>query len=209
MGFPLDHETPKEWVALVERDPLALLEDHAHCELKAAASAHALIAKNPDRAELVRDLADIAIEELEHFKVGVAELEARGGSLGEQSENTYAAGLHRGSAATRESLVLDRLVIAHLIEARSLERFHLLAEGATDERLRALFAELLPSEAAHQGFYAKAARGLFGRERADRRVAELRALEGELMASRPFSHTVHSGMVGAPGPAEAAAGLRP
>ena len=201
MGFPLDHETPKEWVALVERDPLALLEDHAHCELKAAASAHALIAKNPDRAELVRDLADIAIEELEHFKVVVAELEARGGSLGEQSENTYAAGLHRGSAATRESLVLDRLVIAHLIEARSLERFHLLAEGATDERL--------PSEAAHQGFYAKAARGLFGRERADRRVAELRALEGELMASRPFSHTVHSGMVGAPGPAEAAAGLRP
>ena len=81
MGFPLDHETPKEWVALVERDPLALLEDHAHCELKAAASAHALIAKNPDRAELVRDLADIAIEELEHFKVVVAELEARVAAL--------------------------------------------------------------------------------------------------------------------------------
>jgi len=198
MGFPLDHETPREWVALVEREPERLLEDHAHCELKAASSAHALIAKNPERTEMVRDLADIAIEELEHFKIVVAELESRGGRLGEQSENLYAATLHRRSAASRESLVLDRLVIAHLIEARSLERFHLLAEHATDDRLRELFAELLPSEAAHQGFYAKAARSLFGRGPAEARIAQLRKLEGEIMASLPFDHTVHSGMVGAP-----------
>lgn len=197
MGFPLDYETPCEWVALVEREPERLLEDHAHCELKAASSAHALIAKNPERTELVRDLADIAIEELEHFKIVVSELESRGGRLGEQSENLYAATLHRRSASTRESLVLDRLVIAHLIEARSLERFHLLAEHATDGRLRELFAELLPSEAAHQGFYAKAARSLFGRGPAEARIAQLRQLEGEIMASLPFDHTVHSGMVGA------------
>lgn len=201
MGFPLDHETPREWVSLVEQEPERLLEDHAHCELKAASSAHALIAKNPERTELVRDLADIAIEELEHFKIVVSELESRGGRLGEQSENRYAATLHRRSAASRESLVLDRLVIAHLIEARSLERFHLLAEHATDDRLRQLFAELLPSEAAHQGFYAKAARGIFGRERADARIASLRKLEGEVMASLPFTYTVHSGMAGAPEPA--------
>jgi len=198
MGFPLDHDTPQAWVALVEREPERLLEDHAHCELKAASSAHALIAKNPERTELVRDLADIAIEELEHFKIVVSELESRGGRLGEQSENLYAATLHRRSAETRDSLVLDRLVIAHLIEARSLERFHLLAEHAADDRLRELFAELLPSEAAHQGFYAKAARSIFGRERADARIAHLRHLEGEVMASLPFSFTVHSGMVGAP-----------
>ena len=198
MGFPLNHETPREWVALVEREPERLLEDHAHCELKAASSAHALIAKNPERTELVRDLADIAIEELEHFKIVVSELESRGGRLGEQSENLYAATLHRRSAASRESLVLDRLVIAHLIEARSLERFHLLAEHATDDRLRELFAELLPSEAAHQGFYAKAARSLFGRGPAEARIAQLRQLEGEIMASLPFDHTGHSGMVGAP-----------
>lgn len=198
MGFPLDYETPREWVALVEREPERLLEDHAHCELKAASSAHALIAKNPERTELVRDLADIAIEELEHFKIVVSELESRGGRLGEQSENLYAATLHRRSASTRESLVLDRLVIAHLIEARSLERFHLLAEHATDGRLRELFAELLPSEAAHQGFYAKAARSLFGRGPAEARIAQLRQLEGEIMASLPFDHTVHSGLAGAP-----------
>jgi len=203
MGFPLDHETPRAWVTLVERQPTRLLEDHAHCELKAASSAHALIAKNPEHTELVQDLADIAIEELEHFKVVVSELESRGGCLGEQVENRYAATLHRRSAQSRQSLVLDRLVIAHLIEARSLERFHLLAEHSTDARLRELFAELLPSEAAHQGFYAKAARNLFGREQAEARIARLRREEGVVMSELPFSYTVHSGMVGAPDLAQA------
>ncbi|MEM1448435.1 MAG: tRNA isopentenyl-2-thiomethyl-A-37 hydroxylase MiaE [Planctomycetota bacterium] len=198
MAFPLDHATPAEWVGLVERDPNALLADHAHCELKAAASAHALIAKNPGHLELARALAEVAIEEMEHFRIVLDELEARGGALGEQSENVYAAALHRGSAATRTSLVLDRLVLAHLIEARSLERFHLLSHHATDERLRALFAGLLPSEAAHQGLYERFARRLFGRETADERIAALRRLEGEVMRGLPFAHTVHSGMVGAP-----------
>ena len=147
--------------------------------------------------ELVRGLADIAIEELEHFKIVVTGSSPEEG-VWVSNENLYAATLHRRSAASRESLVLDRLVIAHLIEARSLERFHLLAEHATDDRLRRLFAELLPSEAAHQGFYAKAARRLFGRAPAEARIAHLRRLEGETMASLPFAYTVHSGMVGAP-----------
>ncbi|MEL6714391.1 MAG: tRNA isopentenyl-2-thiomethyl-A-37 hydroxylase MiaE [Planctomycetota bacterium] len=193
MGFALDFETPTSWVAEVERDPLALLSDHAHCELKAAASAHALIAKNPEHSALARALTEVAIEEMEHFRIVLDELEERGGTLGEQSENGYAAALHKGSAATRKSLVLDRLVIAHLIEARSLERFHLLAHHARDERLRELFGGLLPSEAAHQGMYAKFARQLFGRDAADARIQELRALEAEVMRGLPPGPTVHSG----------------
>lgn len=203
MSFPLDVETPVDWVAVAESDVCKLLDDHAHCELKAASSAHALIAKNPGHGELARALSRVVIEEMEHFEVVLAELEARGGALSDQAENPYAAQLHRRSAATRKSLVLDRLVIAHLIEARSLERFHLLAHHATDERLRALFAELLPSEAAHQGMYAKFARRIFGRERADERIATLRAVEAEVMRELPPGPTVHSGFprAAAPGPA--------
>ena len=193
MAFPLDTVTSPAWVAEVERDPIALLSDHAHCELKAAASAHALIAKNPNHHGLAQSLTEVVIEEMEHFAIVLKELESRGGKLGEQTENAYASGLHKGSATTRNSLVLDRLVIAHLIEARSLERFHLLSLHATDERLRTLFAELLPSEAAHQGMYSKFARELFGREAAEERIAELRALEGRVMDALPPGPTVHSG----------------
>lgn len=190
----LDVVTPPSWVGYAERDPLALLADHAHCELKAASSAHALIAKNPGHFAMARALAEVAIEELEHFRTVAVELERRGGSLGEQTENAYAAALHKRSANTRASLVLDRLVIAHLIEARSLERFHLLGEHGRDERLRALFKELLPSEAAHQGMYARFARDLFGRNDADERIGTLRALEGKIIRALPPGPTLHSGI---------------
>jgi len=193
MSFPLDALTPESWVKVAESDPIALLNDHAHCELKAAATAHSLIAKNPGHTELARALTEVVIEEMEHFRIVLDRLEARGGSLSEQSENAYAAALHKRSAATRKSLVLDRLVIAHLIEARSLERFHLLAHHASDPDLRKLFSELLPSEAAHQGMYAKFARQLAGRATADARIASLRALEAEVMCGLPPGPTVHSG----------------
>ena len=197
MSFPLDVLTPESWVKVAESDPVSLLNDHAHCELKAASTAHSLIAKNPGYTELARALAEVAIEEMEHFRIVLDRLEARGGSLSEQSENAYAAALHKRSAATRKSLVLDRLVIAHLIEARSLERFHLLAHHASDPDLRELFAELLPSEAAHQGMYAKFARRLFERARADQRIAELRAIEGQVIQGLAPGPTVHSGFAAA------------
>ncbi len=198
MGLPLDWLTPTEWVGWIERDPLALLADHAHCELKAATTAQSLIAKNPEHRSLVLALGDVAIEEMQHFVRVVRELHARGGALGPQDENPYAARLHTGSAPTRASLFLDRLVIAHLIEARSLERFHLLAHHLADPGLASLYKELLPSEAAHQGLYLRLAREAFGADVVARRVATLRALEGEVMASLPFGPRVHSGVAHAP-----------
>jgi len=197
MGFPLDWLTPPEWVAEVERAPLALLSDHAHCELKAATNAQALIAKNTEHRAIVDSLGEVAVEEMQHFVRVVQELHARGGELGKQIENVYAAQLHAVTAATRTSLLLDRLLLAHLIEARSLERFYLLAHGLSDPGLRALYAELLPSEAQHQGLFVRLARGAFGEGIADTRLATLRRLEGEVMAALPFSHSVHSGYAAA------------
>ncbi|MEZ6016412.1 MAG: tRNA isopentenyl-2-thiomethyl-A-37 hydroxylase MiaE [Planctomycetota bacterium] len=210
MGFPLDWLTPCAWVGWVEREPLALLADHAHCELKAATTAQALIAKNPEQRLLVRELGEVAIEEMQHFVRVVGELYARGGELGAQDENPYAARLHAASTPTRTSLFLDRLVIAHLIEARSLERFHLLAHHLSDPALRDLYRELLPSEAAHQGLYVRLAREAFPADVVLRRIAELRAREGEVIAGLAFEHRVHSGIVGAPSipPLDAPAGVQ-
>ena len=141
--FGLDWLTPPEWVAAVEGEPLALLSDHAHCELKAASSAQSLLLRNPGRAEVVERLGAMAAEELEHFNRVVTILHARGGSLAWQDSNPYAEGLHRASAGTRSSALLDKLLLARLIEARSLERFHLLSEHLLDRELGGLYACLL------------------------------------------------------------------
>ena len=59
--FKLDHLTDPGWVARVAQAPLELLSDHAHCELKAAASAQSLIAHNPERRELVEHMAAVGV----------------------------------------------------------------------------------------------------------------------------------------------------
>ncbi len=196
----LDHDTPPEWVRRVERRPLELLSDHAHCELKAAASVRALIARHPERRELVRSLELVEREELEHFERVVAELEARGGFLGPREPSPYAAGLHAAAAATRGDGLLDRLVVAGLIEARSLERFHLLERHARDRSLARLYRGLLASEAAHRVLFGRLARFYFSEQAVAQREHELGVAEGRLVARLPCAARVHSGL-GARAPA--------
>jgi tRNA-(ms[2]io[6]A)-hydroxylase len=192
--FGLEYETPPEWAERVQRDLPALLSDHAHCELRAAASAQAMIVRNPQRTEFVAEMLALAQEELEHFGAVSRELAARGGRLDHKSPNPYADGLLQRSAADRGDAFLDRLLVAGLIEARSLERFHLLATNLGDERLARLYGELVPSESRHHTLFLDFARTFFGAERADERFARLRALEAEIVAELPFAVRVHSGV---------------
>ena len=192
MGLGLVATTPAAWVEQVERDPLALLSDHAHCELKAAASGQALVGKNPDFPRLVDEVSAVVVEEMEHFQLVVAELRRRGGELGPQVPNHYADRLHAASGPGRTSILLDRLLVAHLIEGRSLERFQLLAEHLADRELAALYAGLVASEGRHRALFLSLARERFGDD-ADARLAHLAAAEARILADLPASPTMHGG----------------
>jgi tRNA-(ms[2]io[6]A)-hydroxylase len=184
-------------VARVEREPLALLSDHAHCELKAAASAQALLARNAENGRLVRALTEIAIEELEHFGRVLEELERRGGTLRRTAASPYAEGLLQASAADRRDPLLDRLLVASLIEARSLERFRLLAEHLADRGLAALYESLSASEARHRALFVRLARELYPAREVEVRSSELASREGRLVAGLPFAYRMHSGLADA------------
>ncbi len=194
---PLQWATPTEWVDAIATDTLALLSDHAHCELKAAASAQSLIAKNTQRPELIKELLSIAHEELQHFGRVVALIEARGGTLAPVSGNRYAGELLRRGVSGQSPHLLDRLIVAALIEARSLERFRLLADHLQDEELSALYADLLSSEASHRAFFLDAARRNFSEEEVSSELERFAAVEAEVIRELPFDHLVHSGPPGA------------
>src|SRR5512139_4145230 len=95
---------------------------HAHCEKKAAASALKLVADHPDRPDLVRALAKLAQEELQHFLAVLAELGRRGIALPADEGDPYARALVRLVRGGGEAALVDRLLVSALIEARSCER---------------------------------------------------------------------------------------
>ena len=187
--------TSHGWVARVAERPIELLSDHAHCELRAAASAQALIVRHTGDAELVARMSSVAREELEHFERVLALLAKRGAGLLPARPNPYAEGLLAARAHRREELLLDRLLVAHLIEARSLERFLLLAELLEDRELAEFYRGLVPSEAGHQALFVQLARGRHPEERVRERLAELREVEARVIAGLPFDFRMHSGDV--------------
>src|SRR3954449_846289 len=134
--LPLKYETPASWATQALREPLELLNDHAHLEKKAAANALELLNRWPEPnppENWVAAMTAIARDEVEHLATVSRLLARRGGRLTRQHGNPYAADLHklvrRGKG--KEELV-DRLMISALIEARSCERFRLLGEAVNE-----------------------------------------------------------------------------
>lgn len=197
--LPLRTRTPLTWAQSVLVDPLAFLNDHAHLEKKAAANALAMLSRHPrvfdgtdDATAWAAAMASIARDETEHLQLVLRHLTRRGGRLTAMHGNPYAAALHTRLRRGADEL-LDRLLISALIEARSCERFEVLAAAAEDPELRALYRGLCTSERGHY----RAFTGLA--ERVDPTAAPLRWAwfldeEARVLAEQSPGPRMHSGM---------------
>jgi len=192
-GVELAWETPREWGAVASRQPIELLNDHAHCELQAAVACQSLIARYPDRPRLVDAAAEVAQEELVHFQRVVGLMRELGGELTDGGPNPYAEGIRKGSGPTRKHGLLDRLLVAALIERRSCERFELLAAHSEHPDLQRLYEELAPEEIRHQALFFELACHEVGSDEAHARMAQLVAIEAEVIAKLEFQPRMHSG----------------
>ena len=181
--------TDPRWTEVAVAGLAATLADHAHCEKKAAASALKLVADHPGRPELVRALAKLAQDELQHFLAVLAELGRLGVALPPDPGDPYAQALVRLVRGGAGALV-DRLLVSALIEARSCERLLLLAGALPDPRLRELYARLARSEAGHERLFVDLAVAIGGAA-AQSRLDDLARAEAEIVAGLPLLPRIH------------------
>lgn len=192
--------TDPEWVHVALTHLDELLIDHAHCEIKAATNALSLASRATDRV-MAEQLAALAEEEVKHFRQVLDELGRRGLRLGMPPTDTYAAELRAIAHRTRpggrspQQTLLDRLLIGALIEARSCERFRLLADALAargEPALAAFYEELFSSEARHyRVLYDLAVEAVGDEAIARERLAELAHEEGALNARLGAGAMVH------------------
>jgi tRNA-(ms[2]io[6]A)-hydroxylase len=184
--------TSSAWVeqALANLDTVLL--DHSHCERKAAGVALNFMFRYPGYGRLVRSLTAIAQEELSHFEQVNQWLERRGVSLAALPAPPYGAGLNRHIRRDEPQRMLDMLLVAALIEARSHERLGLLAAHCPDPDLAAFYRGLMASEARHYGIYWVLATTYFERAIVDARLGELAQVESDLLATLHPQPRMHS-----------------
>ncbi len=180
------------------REPLKLLNDHAHLEKKAAANALELLNRWPEPCppeNWVNVMTAVARDEVEHLAIVTRLLARRGGRLTKRHRNLYAAALRALVRSDRTpGELVDRLLISALIEARSCERFVRLADECEDEELAKLYGALYASEAGHYRVFLGLARDLPEAAGVEDRWDELLDAEAEIIVDQPIGPTMHSGV---------------
>jgi len=183
--------TDGAWLQRALSDIDEILVDHAHCEKKAASTALSLLFRYPERVALLVPLARLAQEELGHFVEMVEVLDARGVGLRRQVPSSYAGALMAAVRPTEPERLVDTLLCAALIEARSCERMRLLADALPDDRLATLYRGLLRAEARHHATYVRLAAAVHDPAAVDARLADLARHETAVIAAatpRPRLH---------------------
>lgn len=175
--------TDPRWVNLAEKSIADILTDHAYCEQKAASTCISLIQQYHEKDDLVEKLAPIVTEEWGHFRMVLKELKKRNLDLGRQRKDEYVGELRKfvRKGVSREEQLMDKLLMAGLIEARSCERFKLLWQHINDKELSDFYYKLMVAEAAHYTLFLELARTYMPKEVVKKRWQEWLYFEADLM----------------------------
>ena len=196
----LTQPTDPRWADIALANLPLLLQDHAHCEMKAASNALSLAARFPEYSNVARELALLAEEELRHFRAVLDELTRRGLTLGKPETDVYAAELRKltrvGRYGAPEDPLVDRLLVAAIIEARSCERFKLVIDALRvrqeEPALVVFYEDLFASEARHYRTFVDLAESVKGDQAIVRqRLEGMARAEGELVRRLGIGPTMH------------------
>ena len=185
--------TDPRWVNIVESNIEEILTDHAWCEQKAATNAIYIIVNNSEKEELVTEMTRIALEEMEHFQMVHNIIKEKGLVLGRERKDNYVNDLVKFAKkdGSRNDALVERLLFAAMIEARSCERFKVLSENIQDPELAKFYRELMISEAGHYTTFLGFAKKYQDNINVDSRWKEWIEYESSIIAKYGNRETVH------------------
>ncbi|HEU0121496.1 MAG TPA: tRNA isopentenyl-2-thiomethyl-A-37 hydroxylase MiaE [Bryobacteraceae bacterium] len=194
--LPLRTRTPLAWGSVAMADPIALLIDHAFLEMKAAQNAMELMTRWPNEwtPGWVETMTSVARDETAHLSQVTRILMRRGGRMERGHKSFYAAALRALVRAGQSGETLDRLCVSALIEARSCERFFVLANTTGDEELRNFYKALFSSELGHYKVFLRLAHKMAPQAEVKMRWEQMLDHEARIISEQEPGSRIHSGV---------------
>ncbi|MCJ8318504.1 MAG: tRNA-(ms[2]io[6]A)-hydroxylase [Colwellia sp.] len=189
--FELKYQTPFAWTEAVLADFDAFLQDHAAAEKKASGMAMSMLSHYQDRKRLVKEMADLALEELIHFKEVLKLLQERNVDLCNDSKDIYIRDIRKVFRDGQNEFFLDRLLVGAVIEARGHERFSLVGQALEPGKYKDFYEQIAASEKTHKNLFVDLAYEYFEKAEVDQRLEEILIAEGEICSKLPFRAALH------------------
>ncbi|MAN49479.1 MAG: tRNA 2-methylthio-N6-isopentenyl adenosine(37) hydroxylase MiaE [Flavobacteriales bacterium] len=185
--------TDPRWVNIAEKNIKDILIDHAFCEQKAASTAISFIVTYPEYSDLVTAMIALVKEEISHFQLVHQKILDRGYVLGRERKDNYVLEIMNffSKNVSREKRLIQRLLIAALIEARSCERFKVLSENINDQELAKFYKDLMVSEANHYTMFLNFARKYGDRKEVDSMWKNLLIYESKVISKYGKKSHIH------------------
>ncbi len=187
----LASSTDPEWVKVILENFDDFLIDHASCERKAMAYAMSVVVKYPDRTEIIPDLLQVAQDELDHFRDVLSLMDKRGLQMSPDEPDPYVNQLIKVCRHGRDERLLDRLLVASVVETRGAERFRIIAEALEDPQLKEFYRDLWATEARHGDVFKKMALNYFNEAEIESRNEEIIQAEAEIIAGLEWRPSLH------------------
>lgn len=188
--LPLE-PTRADWLPTVLNDFDTFLADHASCEKKASGMAVNVASHYPDQPRLLAAMADLAVEEMSHYREVIKLLIERRAEPQPDTKDPYVNALQKQIRNGTEAYLLDRLLVAAVVEARGHERFGLVAEGVEDPALQKFYRAITASEDRHWQMFVELADHYFPSAEVEARLAELCAAEADIIRDLPSRPALH------------------
>jgi tRNA-(ms[2]io[6]A)-hydroxylase len=187
----LKFKTPPSWAEGLD-DPMEVrMPDHATAEKKASSMAMTMVSHYPDKADLVAAMIDLALEELSHFRAVVKLMHTRGLTLLPDEKDLYVNSFRRLCRQGDAEYLMDRLLIAAIIEARGAERFGLIAEALPPGELKRFYDSITRSELTHKNLFLQLAEKYADPVQAQKRLNELLIAEAAIVSELPIRLALH------------------
>ena len=167
------------------------LQDHAAAEKKASGMAMSMLSHYPDRTDLVMAMADLAIEELTHYREVVKWIHRRGLQTMADQKDEYVIAFRRSMRQGKEDYFLDRLLIGSIIEARGAERFALVGSALEEPGLKKFYQSIARSEERHFELFLNLAGKYMDTTVIGQRWDELLDIEADIVRALPIRAALH------------------
>jgi len=190
-AIQLRFQTPKEWANVPLADFDHFLIDHAAAEKKASGMAMSMALRYRDKAQLVKEMIDLSIEELQHFRACVEIIQSRGLQLLPDEKDDYVNGLRELVRHGRDEGLLDRLIVGGIVEARGCERFSLIERALPPGDMKDFYQAIVASEEKHHTMFIRLAEQYFPKTEVTYRLDSLLEEEAKIVSTLPHRATLH------------------